>query len=521
MKPGKDIQDLIAIMARLRTPEIGCPWDLEQDFGSIAPYTIEEAYEVADAIERGDFDDLKDELGDLLLQVVFHAQMADRGRPLRLRRRGRGDHHQADPPPSACLRRRRARDAAAVKERWDEIKAEEKAERAARRPHNGERAEATGAPRRRAGRPPRPDARREASEARRQGRLRLERRRAPSSRRSARRSPRSKRSLQSRNGTGARSRTSSATSSSPSPISRATSRSSRRRRSGAPTPSSSAASAISRRSFSAAAGRSQDASLDEMEALWGEAKALERRRSSCRLTRSSASPTPPRPRRARAAPIRGSGASRFSATRTVSRARAGLRVVAPLQHLGVLVEPGRGAELVRAELDRHRRPPAGQRALDRLKQVREALAADRRNEHGRRLGGRRALAGAPRAATARPVDLVPHLEDAAVLARIDAELAEHLHHVLRLLLRLRRGDVADVQDEVGLQHLFERGAEGGDEHRRQIGDEADRVGEDRPPRRAAAARGEASGRASRRACPWRGCSAPVSRLKSVDLPAFV
>ena len=64
-------------MAALRDPESGCPWDLEQDFASIAPYTIEEAYEVADAIDRGDLDDLRDELGDLLLQVVFHAQMAD------------------------------------------------------------------------------------------------------------------------------------------------------------------------------------------------------------------------------------------------------------------------------------------------------------------------------------------------------------------------------------------------------------------------------------------------------------
>ena len=70
------IQRLLAIMARLRNPEGGCPWDLQQDFASIAPYTIEEAYEVADAIDRNDLDDLKDELGDLLLQVVFHAQMA-------------------------------------------------------------------------------------------------------------------------------------------------------------------------------------------------------------------------------------------------------------------------------------------------------------------------------------------------------------------------------------------------------------------------------------------------------------
>lgn len=70
------IERLLAIMARLRDPDGGCPWDLAQDFASIVPYTIEEAYEVADAIDRGDFDDLRDELGDLLLQVVFHARMA-------------------------------------------------------------------------------------------------------------------------------------------------------------------------------------------------------------------------------------------------------------------------------------------------------------------------------------------------------------------------------------------------------------------------------------------------------------
>ncbi|MFN9729202.1 MAG: nucleoside triphosphate pyrophosphohydrolase [Pseudomonadota bacterium] len=76
-----DIQRLLAIMSRLRDPVAGCPWDRAQDFATIAPYTIEEAYEVADAIERGDLDDLRDELGDLLLQVVFHAQLArERGR---------------------------------------------------------------------------------------------------------------------------------------------------------------------------------------------------------------------------------------------------------------------------------------------------------------------------------------------------------------------------------------------------------------------------------------------------------
>lgn len=71
------IDDVLAVMARLRDPEHGCPWDVAQDFRSIAPHTIEEAYEVADAIESGDFDGLRDELGDLLLQVVYHARMAE------------------------------------------------------------------------------------------------------------------------------------------------------------------------------------------------------------------------------------------------------------------------------------------------------------------------------------------------------------------------------------------------------------------------------------------------------------
>jgi ATP diphosphatase len=72
-----DVARLLEIMARLRDPHGGCPWDVEQTFATIAPYTIEEAYEVADAIDRGDMHDLRDELGDLLLQVVFHARMAE------------------------------------------------------------------------------------------------------------------------------------------------------------------------------------------------------------------------------------------------------------------------------------------------------------------------------------------------------------------------------------------------------------------------------------------------------------
>jgi ATP diphosphatase len=134
MKPGKDIRVLLAIMARLRTPGSGCPWDLEQDFSTIAPYTIEEAYEVADAIERGDFEDLKDELGDLLLQVVFHAQMAEEAGHFAF-----GDVVEAI---TAKMIRRHphvfgtldASDAVAVKARWNAIKAKEKVERAARRP---------------------------------------------------------------------------------------------------------------------------------------------------------------------------------------------------------------------------------------------------------------------------------------------------------------------------------------------------------------------------------------------------
>ena len=75
--PPRPIDRLLAIMASLRDPAAGCPWDVEQTFATIAPYTVEEAYEVADAIERGDMDDLREELGDLLLQVVFHARMAE------------------------------------------------------------------------------------------------------------------------------------------------------------------------------------------------------------------------------------------------------------------------------------------------------------------------------------------------------------------------------------------------------------------------------------------------------------
>ncbi|MBX3497175.1 MAG: nucleoside triphosphate pyrophosphohydrolase [Parvibaculum sp.] len=125
------IDRLLAIMARLRDPDGGCPWDLEQNFASIAPYTIEEAYEVAEAIERGDMSELKDELGDLLLQVVFHAQMATEQGAF-------GFEDVAAAISDKMVRRHphvfgdeTQREAGAVKGRWEEIKAEERAAKGA------------------------------------------------------------------------------------------------------------------------------------------------------------------------------------------------------------------------------------------------------------------------------------------------------------------------------------------------------------------------------------------------------
>ncbi|MGZ2380073.1 nucleoside triphosphate pyrophosphohydrolase [Rhizobium leguminosarum] len=137
MEPSRDISRLIEIMAALRHPETGCPWDILQNFETIKPYTIEEAYEVSDAIERGDMDDLCDELGDLLLQVVFHARMAEEAGEFSF-----GDVVNAI---TAKMIRRHphvfARSAAdtpdAVKIQWDEIKQAEKRERAERRSRRG------------------------------------------------------------------------------------------------------------------------------------------------------------------------------------------------------------------------------------------------------------------------------------------------------------------------------------------------------------------------------------------------
>lgn len=123
------LEDLLAVMARLRDPESGCPWDVKQSFETIAPYTIEEAYEVADAIARNDVDGLKDELGDLLLQVVYHAQMASEDERFQFadvvdaitRKMIRRHPHVFEDPSR--------RDEFMSTDLWDRIKAEEKAAR--------------------------------------------------------------------------------------------------------------------------------------------------------------------------------------------------------------------------------------------------------------------------------------------------------------------------------------------------------------------------------------------------------
>lgn len=133
MEPSQNIDRLLEIMVALRDPKTGCPWDVEQTSQSIAPYTLEEVYEVLDAIERDDMDDFREELGDLLLQVVFHARMAEENGKF-----GFGDVVEAI--TRKMIRRHphvfgdvEARNAGMAKGSWNRIKAEEKAERAERR----------------------------------------------------------------------------------------------------------------------------------------------------------------------------------------------------------------------------------------------------------------------------------------------------------------------------------------------------------------------------------------------------
>jgi ATP diphosphatase len=137
MTPSRDISRLLEIMAALRTPETGCPWDLRQDFSTIAPYTIEEAYEVADAIARGDLADLREELGDLLLQVAYHARLAQE--------QGAFDFGDVVAAITEKMVRRHPHvfgethglDHAAVGKLWQDIKAQEKAARPETKPGEG------------------------------------------------------------------------------------------------------------------------------------------------------------------------------------------------------------------------------------------------------------------------------------------------------------------------------------------------------------------------------------------------
>ena len=105
MTPSRDIDRLLEIMAALRTPKTGCPWDLEQNFATIAPYTLEEAYEVADAIARDDLDRSQGGTGRPPAPGRLSRPHGAGARRLRFRRRGRGDHRKAHPPASACVRR--------------------------------------------------------------------------------------------------------------------------------------------------------------------------------------------------------------------------------------------------------------------------------------------------------------------------------------------------------------------------------------------------------------------------------
>ena len=126
---GHDIAALLDLMRRLRDPKTGCPWDIEQDFATIVPYTIEEAYEVSAAIEAKDYASLKDELGDLLLQVVFHAQMASEKGLFDFGEVARGLAEKMIRRHPHVFADSKAKTAADVSEAWDEIKARERAGR--------------------------------------------------------------------------------------------------------------------------------------------------------------------------------------------------------------------------------------------------------------------------------------------------------------------------------------------------------------------------------------------------------
>ncbi len=127
--PTSEFERLKAIMAKLRDPDGGCPWDLEQSFETIAPYTIEEAYEVADAIERGDHQDLKEELGDLLLQVVFHSQIASEAGLFTVEDVAQAINNKMVRRHPHVFEAPDGRDSDGQTEAWEAIKARERAEK--------------------------------------------------------------------------------------------------------------------------------------------------------------------------------------------------------------------------------------------------------------------------------------------------------------------------------------------------------------------------------------------------------
>ena len=426
MKPSRDIARLIEIMAALRTPGTGCPWDLEQNFATIAPYTIEEAYEVADAIARGDLADLRDELGDLLLQVVFHARMAEE--------QGAFDFGDVVEAITEKLIRRhphvfgdaRGADARGGRRRCGS------ASRPRRRPSASRSADGgAGALCRRAASPcPRSPARsscrRRPARSASTGTIR-----SRCSPRSARKPTRSRPS----SSDGDR-RRSSRRGRRPA-VRRGQSGAPSRRRSGSgaarrPTPSSSAASPRSSGRWPANGKTPQDATLAEMDALWDAAKARARDGRSACIT------WPSRGAAARIAPSR-PWPPWLRSTRTVMARPSVVGAAIFPMHLGVAVQPAHPGAVGRIEHE-----------LEDDAALRPAVPRSR--SASRRAPPRSAPTPAP--AGARPACARPDWRcarglrrragrscsrprSAARPCRLDAELAQHLLDVARLRLGVR------------------------------------------------------------------------------------
>ena len=261
------IDELLAVMRRLRDPEHGCPWDVEQTFATIAPFTIEEAYEVADAIAREDWDGLEGEVGDLLLQVVYYAQMADERGLFDFDRVARGIAAKMIARHPHVFGEDERRDVPGPHHVWEERKAAERLRRA-------EAGAATRArsPRSRSPSPPSPAP--SSSRSAPPASASTGRAPSPSSPSSTRSWPSSRPSASA--ATRRRSRPSWATSCSPPSTSPATSASTPRRRCARPTSASSAASGGSRRWRPSRGQAVEGLGVEALDALWEEAKAEER-----------------------------------------------------------------------------------------------------------------------------------------------------------------------------------------------------------------------------------------------------